>query len=207
MFALLRRSAEEDQPDNTTRECNGALVLPPIIFLAGAVTTNCSSNKMPGGDFQQARLALMHIWARTQMISALSQSISKGVLNNQEHDGWITRSMIAIFQDLKISLNEDPSLLLPLTPQFPRQHVLATLKRLSTTFNPFNPATGDIPVNIGCWQLFSELHEACFVPDECIHRGCRKRPTARCAKCKSGYCSIRCQKRDWKEHKIACSLV
>ena len=216
MFALLRRSAEEDQPDNTTNKCNGTLVLSPTIFLAGAVTTNCSKIQ---GDSQQARLALMHIWARTEIISALSQSITKGVLNNQEHNGWTTRawlhfffpiieskrtyvrfrssltgSMNAILQDMSSSLDEDPSLLLSLSPQFPRQDVLATLKRLSTTFNPLNPATGDIPVNQGCWVLFSKLHKACVAPDECTHRGCRQRPTARCTKCKSGYCSIRCQK-------------
>jgi hypothetical protein len=94
MFALLYRSAEEDQPDNTTDKCNGTLVLPVIIFLAGAVTTHCSKMQ---GDSQQARLLLMHIWAHTEIISALSQSITNGVLNDQEHDGWTTRSWLLHF--------------------------------------------------------------------------------------------------------------
>lgn len=217
MFALLRRSVEEDQPDTTTHKRNGALVLPVIIFLAGAVTTNCSKVQ---GDSQQACLDLIRIWAPTEIMSALSQSIIKGVLNEQEHNGWLTRqcflsnpsvvyskaltqpcftpstgSLNAIFQDIKTSLDKDPSILPVLSPQFPRQQVLATLKRLSTTFNSNNPATGDIPVNLGCWQLFSELHKACVTPDVCTHRGCRQTPTARCGKCKVGfYCSLPCQK-------------
>jgi hypothetical protein len=217
MFALLRRSAEEDQPDTTTNKCNGELVLPVIIFLAGAVTTNCSKVQ---GDSQQACLDLIRIWTRTEIISALSQSIIKGVLNEQEHNGWLTRqcflsnpsviyskathapllypstgSLNAIFQDIKMSLDKDPSLLPVLSPQFPRQQVLATLKHLSTTFNPNNPTTGDIPVNLGCWQLVSELQKACVTPDECTHRGCRQKPTARCGKCKVVfYCNLPCQK-------------
>jgi len=33
------------------------------------------------------------------------------------------------------------------------------------------------------------------LPDACTRRGCEKKSTAKCAKCKLGYCGIDCQKR------------
>jgi hypothetical protein len=84
LFSLLLRSVEDDRPD-FTNALNGSMVLPPTIFLAGAVIANCSKTQ---NDFLPA---LAKLWARTEMIHALSQCIIKGVLNNQEHDGWLTR--------------------------------------------------------------------------------------------------------------------
>jgi len=174
------------------------MVLPPIIFLAGFVIAHCSktqSDLLP---------AFAKLWANTDMISALSSSIVNGVL---ERDGP-TRSLNAIFGDLKIALDRDASLLPLLAPQFPRQRVLCTLKRLTETSNPNNSRIGTRNVNADCLDSFVRLHTACMMSEWCMRRGCRRAPTARCSKCKiTPYCGLECQKKDWKEHKGACAII
>jgi hypothetical protein len=201
LFSLLLRSSEDDKPDFTDAR-NGNMVLPPIIFLAGTVIAHCSktqSDLLP---------AFAKLWANTDMISALSSSIVNGVLDNESQDGPpITLSLNAIFGGLKMALDRDASLLPLLVPQFPRQQVLCTLKRLTETSNPNNPRTGDRNFNADCLVLFMRLHTACVMSKGCMRRGCRQAPTARCSKCKVTYCGLECQKKDWKEHKGACAIV
>lgn len=77
LFSLLLRSVEDDKSDFTDT-LNGGIVLPPIIFLAGAVIADCSKTQ------NDSLPAFAKLWARTKMIHALSQCIIKGVLENQD---------------------------------------------------------------------------------------------------------------------------
>lgn len=84
LFALLLRSIEDDKPDSTNA-LNGRMVLPPIIILAGTAVSHCSTTQ------NDSLPALAKLWAKTDMIHALSQCIINGVLDNQENDRWLTR--------------------------------------------------------------------------------------------------------------------
>jgi hypothetical protein len=105
-------------------------------------------------------------------------------------------SVVAIFRHFIYALKHNQSLLPLLSPCFPRPSLfMATCqmsKLVSTELKPVSP--GEIPLELDCGRWYWELQEACRVPDECSRRGCQHKITARCSTCKTGYCSVDCQR-------------
>jgi len=209
LFSLLRRSAEDDQPDYTNKR-NGLLVFPIIINLAALVIDKSVDDlRQPPPE---SHVSLIKLWIATGFWPALNEALTKGFIAIAENDYQICRSVVAIFRHFIYALEHDQSLLPLLSPCFPRQSLfIATChmsKIVSTELKPkLKPvAPSDIPLELDCARWYFELQEACQIPDECSRRGCQHKITAHCSMCKTGYCGVDCQKQDWTEHKPTCLL-
>jgi hypothetical protein len=89
LFSLLRRSAEDDQPDYTNVR-NGRLMFPIIINLTAFVIDNCA------GDLWQpppeSHVSLIKLWITTGFWPALNEALTKGFIAIAEKNYEICRS-------------------------------------------------------------------------------------------------------------------
>jgi hypothetical protein len=91
LFSLLRRSAEDDQPDYTNKR-NGLLVFPIIINLAALVIDKSVDDlRQPPPE---SHVSLIKLWIATGFWPALNEVLTKGFIAIAENDYQICRPSI-----------------------------------------------------------------------------------------------------------------
>jgi len=91
LFILLRKSAEDDQPDYTNKR-NGRLVFPIIIKLAAFVIDKCVDDL--GQPPPESHVSLIKLWITAGLWPALNEALTKGFIAIAEDDYQICRSSI-----------------------------------------------------------------------------------------------------------------
>ncbi|KII90500.1 hypothetical protein PLICRDRAFT_52228 [Plicaturopsis crispa FD-325 SS-3] len=115
--------------------------------------------------------------------------------------------LCTIFSGIIPLLNKRPAMMPAILSELPRPRLTRALR------DPPPPQADPSRVYISdrtdhsgsAGALLRALEKACQVQSKCARRGCDKSSDKRCSKCRSaGYCSVECQKQDWKLHKLVC---
>jgi len=91
LFSLLRRSAEDDQPDYTNKR-NSLLVFPIIIKLAAIVIDDCADDLWQPPP--ESHVSLIKLWIAAGLWLALNEALTKGFIAVAEDDYQVTRLSI-----------------------------------------------------------------------------------------------------------------
>ena len=116
-----------------------------------------------------------------------------GILERFNQIYIITANLARVYDALSFGPEGSPAIKSLIIQQLPRPRTVRLLWDISQKISD-SVAKKVAPSHV-CRIVVSGLELAHVSPSKCRRRGCEKKHTARCARCKSGYCALRCQKR------------
>ena len=165
-------------------------------------------------DSTPEAVALTELWISTGIFDALEASLAEVLSRGTEDEQvelcstsccpWVswtnlirfrimTANLTRIYVALSFGPEKSPTIKSLIIQQLPRPRTVRLLWDVSKKLSG-SVAEKVAPSHV-CRIVVTGLELAYASPSACQRRGCENKPTARCARCKSGYCAVQCQKR------------
>lgn len=157
-------------------------------------------------DSPSEAMALTELWVVTGVFDALEASLGEVLLHGTEDEKVeLCSHLTYIYRGISYGPEGNPSWKSSIRQQLPRPRTIRRLWDISQQLS--GRGIRKVAASHAARTVVMALEKAFTLPDTCKRRGCERKETARCTVCRSGYCGINCQKRDWKDHKMVCGLT
>jgi len=158
-------------------------------------------------DSASEAIAQIELWISIGIFDALEASLREVLRHGTEDEQVeLCRNLALVYVSLSFGSEDNTTLKQLIRQQLPRPRTIRLLWDISLKLSESGSDVQKVAASHACRVSVAALELAYVLPNACSRRGCEETSTARCARCKSGYCHIKCQKRDWKDHKMVCNI-